>query len=107
MAYVWREELADGETEADVVSREEYDTVITERDDLITERDTLVGQRDDLLNRAETAEANYRDAQNKYADAFITSAARAKADQEDDVKRDGKMQSFEELFGTRGMYGAY
>lgn len=107
MAYIWREELSEGETEADVVTREDYDLVINERDELITERDALVGQRDDLLNRAETAEANYRDAQNKYADAFITSAARAKADQVDDVKRDGKIQSFEELFGTRGVYGAY
>lgn len=100
MPYVWRDEAEDGDDVRDVVDRAEYDAVIVERDELMT-------QRDGLIERAEAAEEGWRQSRNKYADAFITSAARAKQDQKKDVKEDGKPSTFAELFGTRGEYGAY
>lgn len=107
MAYIFKEELEDGDIPADVVERESYDTVINERDELMTERDTLITQRDAAIGRAETAEANYKAAQNKYADAFLSSPERAKREQREDVTDDGKIQTFEELWGQRGKFYAY
>lgn len=100
MAYVFKEELEEGDVEADVVAREDYDQLVIERDGLAEQRDVLIGQ-------VETAERERDEAKNKYADAFITSPARAKADQEKDVADDGRAHSFKELFKTRGEYGAY
>lgn len=103
MAYFWYdedEEYPEGRESVDVVGRSVYDEVVTERDGLYV-------QRDELIERAETAEAGWREAQNKYADAFITSRDRMKRDQEDDVRKDGSIQTFEELWGYRGEYGAY
>lgn len=102
MAYVWVEDesVTEDSDVRDVVERTDYDEVVTERDGLIT-------QRDALLERAETAERGWEEAKNKYADAFITSPARMKRDQESDVQRDGRPSTYEQLFGERGDYGAY
>ena len=100
MPYIFKEELDDGEAPADVVERENYDAVITERDELIT-------QRDALIERAQVAEDGWREARNKYADAFITNAQRIKDDQRTDVSEDGRIQTFDELWEGKGKYGAY
>lgn len=97
MPYVFKEMLDDEEVEADVIERKDYDAVIEERDMLIT-------QRDEAINRAEIAERGWQESKNKYADAFLTSPARVKSDQNNDVKRDGLPQSFEELFSNREGY---
>lgn len=107
MPYVWRDEVEDGDDVRDVVERADYDAVIVERDDLVTERDGLIEQRDGLIQRAEEAEEGWRQSRNKYADAFITSAARAKKDQRKDTQEDGRASTFGDLFKTRGDYGAY
>ena len=100
MAYVWVDEPEEGADVRDVVEREDYDQIVTERDGLIEQRDTLI-------TRAETAEQGWRDARNKYADAFITSPQRMKEDQNRDVSEDGRASTFEELFRTKGDYSAY
>lgn len=100
MPYVWRDEVEDGDDVREVVERSDYDAVIEERDQLIT-------QRDGLIERAEAAEEGWRQAKNKYADAFITSAANAKRDQKKDVIEDGRPSTYSELFKSRGEYGAY
>lgn len=107
MPYVFKEVLEEGEEEAQVYSPEDYDAVITERDALVTERDGLITQRDTLIEQVSAAERERDEAKNKYADAFITSPARMKRDQEDDVQKDGRPSSYEELFAERGDNGAY
>lgn len=102
MGYFWYEDedAPEGMEAADVVERSQYDAVITERDELVT-------QRDQLIERAQVAEDGWRDARNKYADAFITSQSRIMSDQRGDVAKDGKMQTFDELWSSKGEYGAY
>lgn len=100
MAYVWVDEPEEGADVRDVVAREDYDQIVTERDGLVEQRDTLI-------TRAETAEQGWRDARNKYADAFITSPQRMKEDQNRGVSEDGRASTFAELFRTKGDYGAY
>lgn len=94
MPYIFKEILDEGEEEAAVVGRDEFEAVIEERDRLMT-------QRDELVDRAEAAEAGWAAARNKYADAFLTSPARVKREQEDDVKRDGRPQTYDELWAAR------
>lgn len=94
MPYIYKEILEEGEIEADVVEREDYDAVIHDRDELMV-------QRDEAINRAESAERGWEDARNKYADAFLTSPARVKREQEKDVERDGTVVSFRELFENK------
>lgn len=97
MPYIYKELLEDGDLEADVVTREDYVAVIQDRDELIV-------QRDSAIERAETAERGWQEAKNKYADAFLTSPARVKKEQEADVKRDGTVTSFEQLFNMKEGY---
>lgn len=94
MPYIFKEILEDGEVEADVVERESYDAVIQDRDELMV-------QRDEAIVRAETAEKGWEEARNKYADAFLTSPARVKAEQSADVKRDGTVVSYQQLFENK------
>lgn len=100
MAYVWVDEPEEGADVRDVVAREDYDQIVTERDELAEQRDTLI-------TRAETAEQGWRDARNRYADAFITSPQRMKEDQNRDVSEDGRASTFAELFRTKGDCGAH
>lgn len=94
MPYVFKEELEEGEVESDVVERGEYDAVLQERDQLMT-------QRDDAISRAEIAERGWEESRNKYADAFLSSPARAKREQEGNVKKDGTVRSYKQLFEER------
>lgn len=100
MAYVWVDEPEEGADVRDVVARGDYDQIVTERDGLIEQRDTLI-------TRVETAEQGWRDARDKYADAFITSPQRVKEDQNRDVSEDGRASTFAELFRTKGDCGAH
>lgn len=97
MPYVFKEVLDEEEVEADVVTREDYDAVIAEKDEIMT-------QRDDAITRAETAEAGWAEARNKYADAFLSSPARAKEEQAKNVKKDSTVTSFSQLFEQREGY---
>ena len=97
MPYIFKEVLDDEEVEADVVERADYDTVIQERDQLMT-------QRDEAISRAEIAEKGWEESRNKYADAFLTSPARVKKEQEENVRADGVVRSFHELFDTKEGY---
>lgn len=97
MPYIYKEILDEGEVEADVVERSEYDAVIQDRDELMV-------QRDDAITRAEDAERGWEEARNKYADAFLTSPARVKREQEENVKLDGVVRSYNDLFTNREGY---
>ena len=94
MPYIFKEVLDDGEVEAEVVERGEYDAIIEDRDQLIVQRDSAIA-------RAEEAERGWEEARNKYADAFLTSPARVKREQSNDVKRDGTVVSFKALFESK------
>lgn len=96
MPYVYHEdeEMQEGWEGVDVVERSDYDTVITERDELRV-------QRDGLIERAEAAEQDAANMREKYANRFMTTPSIAKREQEEDVKRDGRPKSYEELFTQR------
>ena len=66
MPYIYVDELPEGTEEADVVSREDYDSVATQRDE-------FESQRDDALAQIEEARSQVREAKAKYADMVLSS----------------------------------
>ena len=97
MPYIFIEDDAyDAETmgdAADVVERSEFDGACAERDELRTQRDEAVARADDL-------DRELKDTRDRYARHVIT-AAEIKQRAEHDTKKDGRPQSFEELFANR------
>ena len=96
MPYVFYEEgeVPDGMECCDVVSREDYDRAVTDSDRLVTERDRLADQ-------LAVSQEDLRISREKYANAVLSSAERAKREQADDVRRDSGPQTFAQLFSRR------
>ena len=67
MPYVFQEELNEGQTEADVVERSEYES-------LNTQLQAALDQRDQAIERAVKAEGDYGKMRQKYADTFLNKA---------------------------------
>lgn len=65
MPYVYYDELPEGVEEADVVTREDYDT-------LVAERDSVIEQRDDALTQIQEANKEVREVKAKYADTILS-----------------------------------
>ena len=99
MPYVFMEELGEGMEEADVVSRDDYST-------LETERDVLALEKEDAVARAETLKAELESAKTKFADAFLTTPDKVKSNQSRDIREDGFEQTFDALFAERNKYNA-
>lgn len=94
MPYVYRDELLEGETAADVVERDVTDSIADERDAAIKARDAAIGERDSLMRELDEAKA-------KFANAFLTTPVQAKAAQAEDARKESRIQTFDELFKGR------
>ena len=94
MPYYFQEEALEGYEEVDVVPRSDHDAVVKELDEVRTQRDSAIA-------RAEAAEAGWKEAKEKYANAFLTTPARIKSEMEQHVKEDGRPKTYAELFGMR------
>ena len=79
MPYIEVEELPDGAVEADVVSREEYDSLAKELGDASDQRDSLISQVTDL-------ESSLKEEKGKFAKAFIEARSNAGAPKKDDAQ---------------------
>lgn len=91
MPYILKETLEEGEVEQDVVSREEYDKLLVECADARNERDKAIGI-------AESARAEAERYRQKYATAFIDTAAKVPERIEPEKTEPKTVQSFSELF---------
>lgn len=97
MPYVFMEELGEGMEAADVVERDEYET-------LKTERDVFELERDENAQRIDTLKAELESAKAKFAEAFLTEPTKMKARQSEDIKQDGRATSYSELFTGRNRH---
>lgn len=61
MPYILVDEIPEGATEADVVSREEYDEAVRERDEYSAQRDEAISQIAEHDKGRRAAEAKYAD----------------------------------------------
>lgn len=94
MPYVYYDELPEGTEAADVVSREDYDSVVTERDSYAT-------QRDDALTRIEGAQREVREVKARYADAILGSNQRS---QEPKAPDGGRKQETKYAMSAKEMF---
>lgn len=106
MPYVYRDELGEGELEADVVTRDEFTTVETERDLAVIERDEAFEERDGLIAERDNLAKELDNAKTKFANAFLSSPEKMKRDQNEDVKDDSTIKSFDQLFSGRNKHNA-
>lgn len=90
MPYIFVEELQEGQEEAQVVERGEYDG-------LSQQLEEARSQRDEAIARAETAEQGWREAKEKYANTFLTTPSRIKQDHKEPHL---SAQSISELFAV-------
>ena len=70
-------------------------------DDMLEDIKKLKDSWDEQRGEAETWKAKYDELRGKYIDRFFTSPEEVKHDTEEDVKEDGEVKSFDELFDDR------
>lgn len=109
MPYVFKEELAEGETAAEVFSLDEKKDMQDRIDELELQAlesedglNSLRAERDELAGQLETVKKSLDDAKKKFANAFLSSPQQAKSSQGDDVKKDSKgAVTLSQLFNER------
>lgn len=70
-------------------------------DDMLEDIKKLKDSWDEQHGAAESWKAKYDELRGKYIDRFFTSPEQVKEDTEDDVKDDGEVKSFDDLFDER------
>lgn len=65
MPYIFIEELEEGYEAADVVEREEYESIVSQLEE-------ARNQRDEAIERAQSAEDGYSKMREKYANTFLS-----------------------------------
>ena len=88
MPYVFVEQIEEGQQEADVIERTDFDTI---REEL----ETIKNQRDAAIERAVKAEEDYSKMREKYANTFLSNKP---APHNDSKPLNLAPQSLEELF---------
>ena len=95
MPYIEVDEVPEGTEVADVVSRADYDS-------LVTERDNAEQQRDEALSQIEEARKEVRDTKALYADAILSANRKKEPSQQGNqgkVKKPSLAMTASELFG--------
>ena len=106
MPYVYVEELAEGQEEADVRSADDYNAIEMERDTIIGERDALQRELEDMTGQRDGLAAELDDAKRKFADSFLSSPNKMKQENRDDLRHEDTVSSFDQLFRGRNQYDA-
>lgn len=70
-------------------------------DDMLEDIKKLKDSYDEQQGMANNWKSKYDDLRGRYIERFFTSPGQIKDDTEDDVKKDGELKSFDELFDDR------
>lgn len=101
MPYVFVDELAEGQEEADVYSPDDYNALMMERDTAIGQIEDFRSQVSELTGERDSLMGQLDDAKRKFADSFLTSAANIKRTQNDEMRSEERPATFESLFKER------
>lgn len=93
MPYIEVEELPEGAAEADVVSREEYDSLAKELGDASDQRDSLISRVTDL-------ESSLKEEKSKFAKTFIEARSNAAAPKKDAPAGDPEPPRHKTTYGS-------
>lgn len=94
MPYVYYDELPEGAEEADVITREDYDAIVSERD-------SVISQRDEALSQVEEAHKEVRDTKAKYADAILSANRKSHQPKQQKTVKSTLPTSINQLFATK------
>ena len=108
MPYVFVEELAEGQEEADVMGAASYRELQTSLDELQTSLDGMTAERDELqrsydeaVSARDSLEQELCEAKTKFANAFLSSPQKAKNVAAREVREQEKAMTFATLFTER------
>lgn len=101
MPYVFVDELAEGQEEAEVYSPDDYNAVMMERDTAIGQIEDFRSQVAELTGERDSLMGQLDDAKRKFADSFLTSAARIKREQDREMRSEERPATFDSLFKER------
>lgn len=91
MPYIFKEELEEGEEQANVIPIEDYKN-------LESERDVVVNQRDEALSKMESLKKELLAVKQKYADALLPKDEPKKIEPPKPPVYSNKVFSFNDLF---------
>lgn len=80
---------------------DEREAMENEREERDTERDRLAAERDEAVADRDRYRDEVEGWKKRYADRFFTTPNEAIHDQVQDIKRDGTVQSFDQLWDSR------
>lgn len=108
MPYVFVEELAEGQEEADVMEASSYRELQTSFDELQTSLEGMTAERDELqrsydesVSARDSLEQELVEAKTKFANAFLSSPQKAKNAAAGEVLEQEKPMTFATLFAER------
>lgn len=108
MPYVFVEELAEGQEEADVLEASSYRELQTSLDEInnsleimTKERDGLQRSYDEAVSERDRLEQELGEAKTKFANAFLSSPQKAKIGAAGEVLEQEKPMTFATLFTER------
>lgn len=101
MPYVFVEELAEGQEEADVLEATSYRELQTSLDAMTAERDELQRSYDEAVSERDSLEQELGEAKTKFANAFLSSPQKAKNVAAGEVREQEKPMTFATLFAER------
>lgn len=101
MPYVFVEELAEGQVEADVFDASAYNELQTSLEGMTAERDELQRNYDEAIGARDNLERELGEAKTKFANAFLSSPQKAKDTAAVDAKKQEKPMTFATLFAGR------
>lgn len=106
MPYVFYDEVPDGMEAADAYSPDDYNALMMERDTAIGRADALTRELQDMTGERDSLMGQLDDAKRKFADSFLSSPARAKARQAEEMRGEERPSTFESLFRGRNRENA-
>ena len=101
MPYIHVDELTEGMEAADVRPSAEFEDMEAALQSAVNERDELQRLYDELSGERDGLAAELDDAKRKFADSFLSSPAKMKRVQRDDMESEDAVSSFAQLFRGR------
>lgn len=105
MPYIFVDEIEEGQTEADVVERDLYDTAVGNQQSLTEERDSLLEkvemfqvENEKLTSSNGELSAELQEAKTKFANAVLSAPFQQKHEKKEE---NDTIQSYDGLFGGR------
>ena len=106
MPYVYYDELPEGAEESEAYSPDDYNALMMERDTAIGRAEEFERQVSELTGERDSLMGQLDDAKRKFADSFLSSPAKMKRTQREEMREEESPSTFDTLFRGRNRTNA-